>query len=274
MTKPIERLIAIMAQLRDPQDGCAWDAAQDYASIAPYTIEEAYEVADAIERGDFDDLRDELGDLLLQVVFHAQMAEEDGLFAFDDVATAICDKLVRRHPHVFSDGKARTPDEIKKVWDDIKKEERAGKPEGLMDDVPVGLPTLVRAQKLQKRVSKAGLDWPDVTAVADKIAEELAEFQSAAAAGDRTAMEAEFGDLLFTLVNVARHAGIDADAALRNTNAKFAARVRHIEASARIDGAKLSEFDEAEWERRWANAKATEITEITETGETTETTEA
>ena len=256
MTTPIDRLRQIMAQLRNKETGCAWDIAQDYASIAPYTLEEAYEVADAIERGNFDDLCEELGDLLLQVVFHAQMAAEEGRFDFDDVATTICEKLVRRHPHVFSDGAARTPEEIKKVWDEIKAEEKAGKPEGLIEDVPVSLPTLVRAQKLQKRVAKAGLDWPDVTAVADKLTEELAEFREAAAAGDKDAMAAEFGDLLFTLVNVARHAGIDADEALRASNAKFSARVRHIEAGARHEGRDVETFDESEWDQRWRAAKA------------------
>ncbi|GAB5376548.1 MAG: nucleoside triphosphate pyrophosphohydrolase [Acuticoccus sp.] len=258
MPAPIDRLIEIMARLRDRDGGCAWDIAQDYASIAPYTVEEAYEVADAIERGNFDDLCEELGDLLLQVVFHAQMAREEGRFDFDDVATTICEKLVRRHPHVFSDGAARTPEEIKRVWDEIKAEEKAGKPQGLIEDVPVGVPTLVRAQKMQKRVSKAGLDWPDAAAASTKIAEEVAEFAEAAARGDNAAMAAEFGDLLFSLVNVARHAGIDADEALRATNARFAARVRHIEAGARAEGRAVETFDEAEWDRRWNAAKSAE----------------
>ena len=260
MTAPIDRLIAIMAQLRDPEGGCAWDLAQDFQSIAPYTIEEAYEVADAIERGNYDDLCDELGDLLLQVVFHAQMAKEEGRFEFDDVVDAICTKLVRRHPHVFSDGAARTPEEIKRVWDEIKAEEKAGKPQGLIEDVPVGVPTLVRAQKMQKRVAKAGLDWPDLPAASDKIAEEVAEFAEAARRGDKAAVAAEFGDLLFTLVNVARHAGIDADEALRATNAKFAARVRHIEAAARAEGRAVETFDATEWDTRWEAAKAAERT--------------
>ncbi len=258
MTAPIDRLITIMAQLRDPKDGCAWDLAQDFASIAPYTVEEAYEVADAIERGNFDDLCEELGDLLLQVVFHAQIAQEQGLFVFDDVVEAICTKLVRRHPHIFSDGPARTPEEIKKVWDEIKLEEKAGKPQGLIEDVPVGVPSLIRAQKMQKRVAKAGLDWPDLAAASEKIAEEVAEFAEAAKKGDKAAVAGEFGDLLFTLVNVARHAGIDADEALRATNAKFAARVRHIEADARAQGRAVETFDEAEWDARWEAAKASE----------------
>ena len=255
---PIKRLVAIMAQLRDRETGCAWDIAQTFESIAPYTIEESYEAADAIERGDMADLKDELGDVLLQVVFHAQMADEIGAFGFDDVAEAICAKLIRRHPHVFSDGPARTPAEIKVVWDQITAEEPAGKPQGLIDDVPANFPSLVRAQKMQKRVSKAGLDWPDTRAVAHKVREEVAELTAAADAGDKDAIAAEFGDLLFTLVNVARHAGIDADAALTATNAKFARRVRHIEAGAKRDGVDVTSFDADEWDRRWDAAKAAE----------------
>ncbi|MEM6762102.1 MAG: nucleoside triphosphate pyrophosphohydrolase [Pseudomonadota bacterium] len=254
---PIARLRQIMVRLRDPESGCAWDIAQNFSSVAPYTIEEAYEVVDAIERGDFDDLRDELGDLLLQVVFHAQMANEEGRFDFDDVAIAICEKLVRRHPHIFGDGAARTPEEIKRVWDDIKAEEKAGKPAGLIEDVPVNAPSLVRAQKLQKRVAKAGLDWPDISAVAEKLKEEMAEFEEAAARADTEAMKAEFGDLMFTLVNIARHAGIDADEALRATNAKFAARVRHIESAARAEGIAVDTLSAEEWDQRWERAKRT-----------------
>ena len=258
MSEPIERLRQIMARLRDPEAGCAWDLEQDFATIAPYTLEEAYEVADAVERGDMADLCDELGDLLLQIVFFSQMAEEAGLFGFDDVATAICDKLVRRHPHVFGNGRAKTPEEIKRVWDEIKAQERAGKPSGLIEDVPVALPSLVRAQKLQRRVAKAGLDWPDARGVAEKVAEELAEFTEAADRDEEAAMQDEFGDLLFTLVNMARHSGIDADAALRASNAKFAERVRRIEAQASAEGVRPASFDAAEWDRRWRAAKASE----------------
>lgn len=256
-TAPIDRLRRIMARLRDRETGCAWDLAQDFSSIAPYTVEEAYEVADAAERGDMDDLREELGDLLLQVVFHAEMAAEAGHFGFDDVATAICDKLVRRHPHIFADGPARTPDEIKAIWDEIKAEERASKASaGLIDDVPVALPALVRAEKLQRRMAKVGFDWPEVGAVADKIDEEASEFAAAARAGDTERMSAEFGDLMFTLVNAARHAGIDADAALRATNARFAARVRAMEAALASEGASPHGLDPADWDRRWTAAKA------------------
>lgn len=254
-TSPIERLRAIMVRLRDPDGGCAWDLAQSFETIAPYTIEEAYEVADAIERGDLDDLRDELGDLLLQVVFHAQIAAEEGRFTFDDVAEAICAKLVRRHPHIFADGAARTPEEIKTVWDAIKADERAGRPQGLIDDVPANLPTLVRAEKLQSRMARVGFDWPDAAGVVDKLSEELEEFADAVRSGDTGEMHAEFGDLLFTLVNYARHAGIDADAALRATNARFAARVRHMEAQARAAGTSPQALGPNDWERLWDAAK-------------------
>jgi MazG family protein len=251
---PVARLRSIMARLRDPERGCAWDIAQNFETIAPYTIEEAYEVADAIERGALDeDLKDELGDLLLQVVFHAQMAEEEGRFTFDDVATAICDKLVRRHPHVFGDGAARTPEEIKAMWDVIKAEERAGKPSGLIDDVPVGLPPLVRAEKLQKRMAKVGFDWPDTDGVLDKVREELDEL--AEAADDPVRREAEFGDLMFSLVNWARHAGLDAHAALRGANARFAARVNGMEAALAAEGRTPERLDLAEWDRLWEAAK-------------------
>jgi len=253
---PIARLRSIMARLRDPQTGCAWDLAQTFETIAPYTVEEAYEVADAIERGAIDDdLMDELGDLLLQVVFHARMAEEEGRFDFDDVATAICEKLVRRHPHIFGDGAARTPEEIKAMWDIIKAGEKAGRPAGLLDDVPVALPPLARAQKLQKRMAKVGFDWPSADFVLDKVREEIEEI---AAEDDTARREEEFGDLLFTLVNWARHAGIDADAALRGTNARFAARVRRMEALASEEGRSPGELDLAAWDALWARAKAAE----------------
>ncbi|ORE95964.1 MazG family protein [Stappia sp. 22II-S9-Z10] len=256
MTAPIERLRAIMAQLRDPQDGCAWDIAQTYETIAPFTIEEAYEVADAIERGNLADLKDELGDLLLQVVFHAQMAAERGDFTFDDVCEAIAQKLIRRHPHIFSDGPARTPAEIEAMWDLIKAEERAGKPEGILDDVPVNFPPLVRAQKLQKRMAKLRFDWPDSGGVVDKIAEELEEFSAAVRDGDAAEMEAEFGDLLFTLVNYARHLDIDAGRALTGTNARFSARVRAMDAAVRAEGRTWADLSHEEMEVKWQAAKS------------------
>ena len=263
--RPVERLRAIMARLRDPARGCAWDVAQTFETIAPYTVEEAYEVADAIERGALDaDLKDELGDLLLQVVFHAQMAEEDGRFTFDDVATAITEKLVRRHPHVFADGSARTPDEIKAAWERIKAEERAGKPsaepQGLIDDVPVGLPPLARAQKLQKRMAKVGFDWPAANGALDKVREEIDEI--IAARGDPERQQAEFGDLVFSLVNWARHTGIDAHAAVRGANARFARRVRAMEAALAAEGRSADHLDLAEWDRLWVAAKRAESDEF------------
>lgn len=256
--EPIDRLRAIMARLRDPDDGCPWDLAQTFATIAPYTVEEAYEVADAAERGDPGDLKEELGDLLLQVVFHAQMATEAGQFGFDDVASGICEKLIRRHPHIFGDGTADTPDAVKATWDAIKAEERRLKGDraaGVLDEVPASLPALIRAQKMQKAVARVGFDWPDTRQVLDKVAEELGEFHDAARAGDAAAMQAEFGDLLFSLVNFARHAGIDADAALRATNAKFAARVRHMEAAVGAEGGTLAAEGLDRLEARWQAAK-------------------
>ena len=260
MTEPIARLREIMARLRNPDGGCPWDLEQTFATIAPYTIEEAYEVADAVERGDLGDIRDELGDLLLQVVFQAQIAQEAGHFDFDDVASAICDKLVRRHPHIFGDETARSPEDVKAMWDAIKAQERAGKPDGILDSVPVNLPPLMRAHKMQKAMAKVGFDWTDPAQVVDKVAEELEEFCAAARDGEPSEMEAEFGDLLFTLVNFARHTGIDADAALRGSNARFASRVRHMDAAVRAEGGTLPGRDLDELERRWAAAKAAERT--------------
>ena len=221
---PIDRLVAIMARLRDPEAGCDWDRAQTWATIAPYTIEEAYEVADAIARADVDDLKDELGDLLLQVVFHSRIAEEAGAFALGDVATAIGDKLERRHPHIFGDG-VQEPD----FWERIKAEERAGKAQGgALHGVAVGLPALTRAEKLQKRAARVGFDWPDASGPRAKIDEELAEVAEATAAHQAE----EIGDLLFAVVNWARHLHVDAEAALRSANTKFERRFAAMEAEA------------------------------------------
>ena len=220
----IERLVAIMARLRDPQQGCEWDVAQDFASIAPYTIEEAYEVADAIARGDMADLKDELGDLLLQVVFHAQMAEEAGHFALPDVVAAISDKMERRHPHIFSDGNG----DSHRLWEQIKSEERAAKGAGgALDGVAIALPALLRAEKLQKRAARTGFDWPDASGPRAKIDEELAEVAAAATPAE---VEEELGDLLFSVVNWARKLGVDPEAALRGANAKFERRFQAMEA--------------------------------------------
>ncbi|PTS76586.1 nucleoside triphosphate pyrophosphohydrolase [Sphingomonas sp. HMWF008] len=226
----IERLVEIMARLRDPVSGCEWDVAQDFASIAPYTIEEAYEVADAIARDDMLDLKDELGDLLLQVVFHARIAEEAGAFALPDVVAAISDKMERRHPHIFGD----RAEGGHHLWEQIKAEERAAKgkadaPTGALDGVALGLPALLRAEKLQKRAARVGFDWPDAAGARAKVDEELLEVEDAATPAE---VEEEIGDLLFSVVNWARKLGVDAEAALRSANAKFERRFAAMEALA------------------------------------------
>ena len=241
---PIDRLLAIMARLRDPERGCEWDLAQDFASIAPYTIEEAYEVADAIARSDMTDLRDELGDLLLQVVFHARMAEEAGHFAFNDVASAISAKMEARHPHIFA-GAGGTMDEAR--WEDLKAEERAAKgTDSAMDGVAIALPALMRAQKLQKRAARTGFDWPDPSGSEAKITEEIEELK--AATSDENRAE-EAGDLLFAVVNFIRAHGISAEDALRAANAKFERRFRAMEALAEGKFSTLSlEAQETLWQ--------------------------
>ncbi len=241
--KPIDTLIKIMAQLRDPEDGCPWDVAQSFETIAPYTIEEAYEVADAIDRGDLEAFRDELGDLLFQVVFHARMAEEAGYFAFDDVAMAINGKMLRRHPHVFGD--AEKPD-----WETLKAAERAGKEDGsALAGVAIALPALLRAEKLQKRAARTGFDWPDEAGPRAKIDEEIVEIETAQTAD---ALEDEFGDLFFATVNWARKRGIDPEAALRRANAKFEMRFRGMEALA---GDKFAGLSLDEKEALWVQVK-------------------
>jgi ATP diphosphatase len=235
---PIDRLNDIMAQLRAPVGGCPWDVEQTFETIAPYTLEEAYEVADAIERGDMDDLKSELGDLLFQVVFHARMAEEQGLFVFDDVANAIADKLERRHPHVFGDEAAKADGVAQKArWEDIKAAERASKSQhGVLDDVPVGLPALARAAKLTKRAARVGFDWPSTDEVFDKLDEEVAELRAEIAAGDLDRARGEVGDLLFVVANLARKLGVEPEDALRGCNAKFVRRFGFIEAELAKDG--------------------------------------
>ncbi len=226
--KPVDHLLAVMARLRDPESGCPWDVAQDFVSIAPYTIEEAYEVADACARGDMANLKDELGDLLLQVVFHARMAEEAGVFAFDDVASGIADKMVRRHPHVFGEGVAREDGHAH--WEVIKAAERSDAGHAsVLDGVALALPALMRAEKLQKRAAQTGFDWPDAEGPRAKVIEELDEI---AEAGGAEAIEEEVGDLLFAAVNLARHLKVDPEAALRRANAKFEARFRGMEDAA------------------------------------------
>ncbi|GAB2788716.1 nucleoside triphosphate pyrophosphohydrolase [Dyella kyungheensis] len=253
-------LLAIMARLRDPQNGCPWDVQQDFSTIAPYTIEEAYEVADAIDRQDWPDLRDELGDLLLQVVFHAQMAKEAGLFEFADVAHAISDKMIRRHPHVFGNESYDDLDAQKQAWEDIKAAERAAKGEQHDDSalagVSRGLPEWKRALKLQERAAKVGFDWPDEQPVLDKLLEEVEEVRAEFANGrDKQRLQDEIGDVLFVMVNLARHAGVDFSQALRHANSKFERRFRHMERIAHTDGKPLPEQDLASQEALWQRAK-------------------
>lgn len=241
---PIDRLLGVMARLRDPDGGCEWDLAQDFSTIAPYTIEEAYEVADAINGGDPAAICDELGDLLLQVVFHSQIAADQGLFGFDDVATAISDKMERRHPHIFGDAKT---DDVRGQWEEIKAAERAyDGPSSALDGVALSLPALLRAQKLQGRAARVGFDWPDAEAPRAKILEELDEVATASGNAHR---HEEVGDLLFAVVNYARKLGIDAEGALRDANLKFARRFAAMEANAggSLEGLTLDE-QEAHWQ--------------------------
>lgn len=254
----LEQLLAIMARLRDPADGCAWDLEQTFATIAPYTVEEAYEVADAIQRGDLADLRDELGDLLFQVVFHARMAEEQGAFAFNDVAAAIVDKMIRRHPHIFGDAGQRTSGEQVLAWEEVKAAERAARAPkaGLLDDIPAALPGLTRAVKLSKRAAGVGFVWPTTEAVLDKLQEELDEFRAEVVSGNRAALREELGDVLFVMANIARDLDIDPEDALREANAKFIRRFRHIEARLAEDGRTPDQSDLAEMDALWNEARA------------------
>jgi MazG family protein len=251
----ISTLQAIMAALRTPITGCPWDLEQDFASIAPYTIEEAYEVADAIERGSKADLCEELGDLLLQPIYHAQMASEDGSFTFEDVVESVVKKMIRRHPHVFGDAKTRAAGVAAGFWEANKAKERQGQPkQGILDAVPLALPGLTRAVKLQAKAAKVGFDWPSVDNVYDKIAEEIAEFRDAP--DDKKAEE--FGDVLFALANVARHLGIDPEAALRGTNTKFVRRFKHIEVELEKHGKSPAQSDLQEMDALWNEAKRLE----------------
>ena len=254
------RLIAIMQRLRDPDTGCPWDIEQDFASIAPYTIEEAYEVADAIEREAWDELRDELGDLLLQAVFHAQMADEKGLFDFNAVADGISNKMVARHPHVFgSESRDKSAEQQTRDWETVKAAERAAKNQsGVLDGVAVGLPALLRAVKLQKRAARVGFDWPDASHVLDKITEEAAELHEAATELTHDKVEEEFGDLLFVMANLARHMGVEPESALRAANAKFTRRFRRIEAHLAAKGKTPDQSDLEEMDALWNLAKAEE----------------
>lgn len=257
----IDDLLATMAKLRDPDGGCPWDLVQNFQTIKPYTIEEAYEVGDAIDRGDMDDLRGELGDLLFQVVYHAQMASEEGTFAFDDVARAINDKMLARHPHVFGDAETRTAAAQTDAWEKQKAAERAdkaakeGREPSVLDDVPIGLPALMRAEKLGKRAARVGFDWPDVRGVIAKLREELDEIEGALAGGSADEVQEEIGDLLFAMAQIARKAGADAEESLRLANLKFAGRFQAMEAAARADGSALPEENMDRLEERWNTAK-------------------
>ncbi|MDG4890889.1 MULTISPECIES: nucleoside triphosphate pyrophosphohydrolase [unclassified Mesorhizobium] len=268
-SKDISRLIETMAALRAPKTGCPWDIEQNFSTIAPYTIEEAYEVADAIARGDFDDLREELGDLLLQVVYHAQMAQEIGEFAFGDVVEAITTKMIRRHPHVFGDEKARSAGMAKGMWEKIKAVEKADKrnariargldPEdhgkGYLDSVPVALPALTRALKLQEKAARVGFDWSEAAPILDKIEEEIGELREALVTGDAAPIKDEFGDMLFAVVNLGRHLRLDAEAALSGTNEKFRSRFHYVERELEASGRSLEQATLDEMETLWQQAK-------------------
>lgn len=270
-SRDIKRLIEIMAALRQPETGCPWDVVQTFETIKPYTIEEAYEVADAIERRDMDDLCDELGDLLLQVVFHARMAEEAGEFDFGSVVEAVTRKMIRRHPHVFSRSDADTPEAVKLQWDEIKQAEKRERRErrarrGLTEDgggghlgsVQRSFPALVEALKLQERAAKVGFDWSEPAPILDKIEEEIGELRQALAAGDRAAVADELGDLIFALVNIGRHVGADPEMALRGTNTKFRNRFRYIEENLEEAGESLEAATLERMEALWQAAKGIE----------------
>lgn len=268
--RDIRRLLEIMAALRDPQTGCPWDVEQDFRSIAPYTIEEVHEVVDAIERDDLEDLREELGDLLLQVVFHAQMADEKAAFDFGDVVEGITRKMIRRHPHVFGDDDARSAGMAKGMWEKIKSEEKREKAQrrkamglsaksestSILDDVPAAMPAPLEALKLQQKAAKVGFDWDDIAPVFAKVREELDELEAAIGKSGKDDIEQELGDTLFSLVNLARHLAIDPDAALRRTNAKFRSRFANVERALTNAGGDLLSADLDQMEAEWQRAKA------------------
>lgn len=272
-TRSIYALLAVMAQLRNPDGGCPWDLEQDFNSIAPYTLEEAYEVVDAIERHNLVDLREELGDLLLQVVFHAQMASEQQAFDFSDVVQGIVEKMIRRHPHVFGDENSKTAGAVAGRWDQIKEQEKAEKlqaslnageqapaTKSLLDDVPVVLPGLTQAVKLQKKAAKVGFDWPDTSQVIDKLNEEMLELSQEVThePRDTSKIEDELGDILFVYANLARHLGVDPEAAIRRTNQKFRRRFGRIEELLSTEGKEFDEMDLAGLDKLWDQAKKEE----------------
>ena len=259
--KNMTELLEIMRQLRDPECGCPWDIQQNFASIAPYTIEEAYEVADAIQRGDMHDLKDELGDLLLQVIFHAQMADEAELFNYSDVVDTLSEKLVRRHPHVFADLQVDNDLELHERWEQEKQRERekksVGSDESALDGVTLGIPALMRAQKLQKKAARVGFDWADPEPVFEKISEEIDEVREAMANGSQEEREEELGDLLFAVVNLVRQLGLDSETALRKANEKFSRRFRKLEGVVRDSGQSVEERTLEELEAIWQSVKKT-----------------
>jgi ATP diphosphatase len=266
-SRDLSMLLAIMAALRDKENGCPWDVAQSFASIAPYTIEEAYEVAQAIAEGDMGDLREELGDLLLQVVFHAQMGREAGLFDFGDVVAAITEKLIRRHPHVFGEKRGAAIGEVNAAWDRIKQEEKGRKRvdasqrparASLLDGIALALPALTRAEKLQARAARIGFDWTTPEPILAKLREEIAECEAALAAKDEDAVKDEIGDLIFTLANLARRVGVDPEEAVRGANRKFERRFRAMEESARETGREMGKMRLDELEALWVEAKRQE----------------
>lgn len=256
----ITELLTIMATLRNKNGGCPWDIEQNFATIAPYTIEEAYEVSDAIAKNDMPALKDELGDLLFQTVFHAQMASEAGHFTFDDVVKNVCEKMRRRHPHVFGDADVKTADAQIENWEVIKAEERAKKNTGAgaLGDIPAALPELMRAQKISKRASRVGFDWPDISGVIEKVEEELDEVLAAASQGDTDAVAEEMGDLLFAVTNLSRALDVDAEEALRRANRKFTRRFEHMEAALKARGQRMEELDIDALEQLWQHAKQAE----------------
>lgn len=257
----IQRLLDIMAKLRTPDKGCPWDIAQSFETIAPYTIEEAYEVSDAIDRRDMASLKEELGDLLFQVVFHARIAEESGSFAFGDVVDGLCDKMVARHPHVFGDKIIENAQAQTINWETMKQAERAAKckdDSSILADIPLALPALMRAEKLSKRAARIGFDWPSLEAVFAKLDEETLEVQEAVREGDQDHIGEEIGDMLFVVSNLARKAGVDPELALRNANAKFERRFRFVESAVLAQGQSLSQSSLEEMERFWLAAKEVE----------------
>jgi ATP diphosphatase len=259
-SEPVTALVKIMQQLRDPQTGCPWDIEQTMQTIIPHTIEETYEVADAIYSGEPQHIKEELGDLLFQVVFYAQLGQEQGWFDFDDVAQGMCDKLIRRHPHVFTDQSALTAEQVEAQWDAIKQTEKAGLPipTSILANIPTGMTPLMQAHKIQKACAKVGFDWSDIAPVADKVKEELAEVQAAIASGDQAHVQEEIGDLLFAVVNLARHAGVKSEVALQQANRKFTTRFMQVEALVAADQHDMQSLELNNLEAYWQQVKHSE----------------